>query len=118
MVYSDPYIHLSVADSHINYDLPRMRGNETPSDWKDRIWDTLMGYRKNHLLTDYNKRYLIARKPTYLYTCDVWFGVNIGICYSCNQLVYFKLGSGMSISMHSLWISIGVQIVLEINIVI
>jgi hypothetical protein len=30
MVYSDPYIHLSVADSHINYDLPRMRGNETP----------------------------------------------------------------------------------------
>jgi len=22
MVYSDPYIHLSVADSHINYDLP------------------------------------------------------------------------------------------------
>ncbi|CAG8700661.1 4989_t:CDS:2 [Funneliformis mosseae] len=33
--------------------------NETPSDWKDRIWDTLMVYRKNHLLTDYNKRYLI-----------------------------------------------------------
>lgn len=32
MVYSDPYIHLSVADSHINYDLPRMRGNET-RDW-------------------------------------------------------------------------------------
>ena len=86
MVYSDPYIHLSVADSHINYDLPRMRGNETPSDWKDRIWNTLMEYRKNHLLTDYNKRYLIARKPTYLYTCDIWFGVNIGICYSCNQL--------------------------------
>ena len=95
MVYSDPYIHLSVADSHINYDLPRMRGNETPSDWKDRIWDTLMGYRKNHLLTDSNKRYLIARKQTYLlYQCDVWFGVNIGICYSCNQLVYSKLGSG------------------------
>ena len=71
MVYFDPYIHLSVSDSHVNYDLPRMRENETPSDWKDRIWDTLMGYRKNHLLTDYNKRYLIARKPTYLYTCDV-----------------------------------------------
>ena len=78
MVYSDPYIHLSVADS----------------DWKDRIWDTLMEYRKNHLLTDYTKRYLIAKKPTYLYTCDIWFGVNIGICYSCNQLVYSKLGSG------------------------
>ena len=95
MVYSDPYIHLSVADSHINYDLPRMRGNETPSDWKDRIWDTLMVYKKNHLLTDYNKRYLIARKQTYLlYQCNVWFEVNIGICYSCNQLVYSKLGSG------------------------
>ncbi|CAB4489092.1 unnamed protein product [Rhizophagus irregularis] len=80
MVYSDPYIHLSVADSHINYDFPRMRGNETPSDWKDRIWGTLMEYRKNHLLTDYNKRYLIARKQTYLlYQCNVWFGVNIEI---------------------------------------
>ena len=54
-----------------------------------------MVYRKNHLLTDYNKRYLIARKQTYLlYQCNVWFGVNIGICYSCNQLVYSKLGSG------------------------
>ena len=94
MVYSDPFVHLSVTDSHINYDLPRIRENETPSDWKDRIWNTLMEYRKNHLLTDYNKRYLIARKPTYLYTCDVWFRINIGICYSCNQLVYSKLGSG------------------------
>ena len=105
MVYSDPYIHLSVADSHINYDLPRMRENETPSDWKDRIWDTLMviyldqsnsdGYRKNYLLINSHKRYLIARKQTYLlYQCNVWFGVNIGICYSCNQLVYSKIGSG------------------------
>jgi hypothetical protein len=54
-----------------------------------------MVYRKNHLLTDYNKRYLIARKQTYLlYQCNVWFRVNIGICYSCNQLVYSKLRSG------------------------
>ncbi|CAB4391104.1 unnamed protein product [Rhizophagus irregularis] len=72
MVYSDPFVHLSITDSHVNYDLPRMRGNETPSDWKDRIWDTLM--------------------------CNVWFGINIGICYSCNQLVYSKLGSGLSIT--------------------
>ena len=87
MVYSDPYIHLSETDSHVNYDLPRIRGNVIPSDWKDRIWNTLMGYRKNHLLIDSNKRYLIARKQTYLlYQCDVWFGVNIGICYSCNQV--------------------------------
>ncbi|CAG8609971.1 11357_t:CDS:10, partial [Funneliformis caledonium] len=38
----DKIYELFVADSHINYDLPRMRGNEIPSDWKDRIWDTLM----------------------------------------------------------------------------
>jgi hypothetical protein len=37
MVYSDPFVHLSITDSYVNYDLPRMRGNETPSDWKDRI---------------------------------------------------------------------------------
>ncbi|CAB4416324.1 unnamed protein product [Rhizophagus irregularis] len=82
-----------------------MRGNETPSDWKDRIWDTLMEYRKNHLLTDSNKRYLITRKQTYLlYQCDVWFGINIGICYSCNQLVYSKLGSGkQSVDMRCSW---------------
>ncbi|CAB4393492.1 unnamed protein product [Rhizophagus irregularis] len=83
MVYSDPFVHLSVTDSHINYNLPRMRGNETPSDWKDRIWDILMEYRKNHLLTDSNKRYLIARKQTYL-------------LYQCDEV-------GISISMHSLW---------------
>ncbi|CAB4400457.1 unnamed protein product [Rhizophagus irregularis] len=77
MVYSDPFVHLSITDSHVNYDLPRMRGNETPSDWKDRIWDTLM--------------------------CNVWFGINIGICYSCNQLVYSKLGSGQSVDMKCGW---------------
>ncbi|CAG8671308.1 5651_t:CDS:2, partial [Funneliformis caledonium] len=43
------------------------RENETLSDWKDRIWDILM--------------------------CNVWFRINIGICYFCNQLVYSKLGS-------------------------
>ncbi|CAB5206752.1 unnamed protein product [Rhizophagus irregularis] len=54
-----------------------------------------MEYRKNHLLTNSNKRYFIARKQTYLlYQYDVWFGINIGIYYSCNQLVYSKLGSG------------------------
>jgi len=37
------------------------------------------------------KENINGRKPTYLY---VWFRVNIGICYSCNQLVYSKLGSG------------------------
>ncbi|CAG8656947.1 954_t:CDS:2, partial [Funneliformis caledonium] len=45
-------------------------------------------------MTDTNKRYLIARKLRYLYSGDVWFRVNIGICYSCNQLVYSKLRSG------------------------
>ena len=51
MIYSDPLEHLSEIDSYVNYDLPRMRKNETPSDWKERIWDILMGYRKNRLLT-------------------------------------------------------------------
>ncbi len=48
-------MHLSITDLYVNYNFLRIYGNEIPSDWKDRIWDTLMGYRKNHLLTDSNK---------------------------------------------------------------
>ena len=50
-----------------------MRENETPLDWKDRIWDTLMVYRKNHLLTDYNKRYLMQENK-HIYYISVMFG--------------------------------------------
>ena len=42
MVYSDPLVHLSETDSYVNYDLARVHGNETPSDWKKQIWDTLI----------------------------------------------------------------------------
>ena len=71
MVYSDPFVHLSITDSHVNYDLPRMRGNETPSDWKERIWDTLMGYRKNHLTLI---RDILSPENKHIYYISVMFG--------------------------------------------
>jgi len=42
MVYSDPFVHLSETDLYVNYDLVKVHGNETPSDWKKQIWDTLI----------------------------------------------------------------------------
>ncbi|CAJ0902970.1 16615_t:CDS:2, partial [Entrophospora sp. SA101] len=41
-------------------------------------------------------RYLIARKMKYLWEGDLGHavGVSIAICYSCNNLVYSRIGSG------------------------
>ncbi|KAG9295323.1 hypothetical protein G9A89_021254 [Geosiphon pyriformis] len=49
--------------------------------------------RQQHVI---NMRYLVARKLKYLYEGDLGHaeGVSIAICYSCNKLVYSKIGSG------------------------
>ena len=36
--------------------------NETPGEWKERIWARLTYFRENDLLPDQSKRYLEARK--------------------------------------------------------
>ena len=42
--------------------MPQVRTNETPGEWKERIWTRLTYFRENDLLPDQSKRYLEARK--------------------------------------------------------
>jgi len=69
---------------------------ETPSDWMKRIWDQLINYKNSNRLNDDKKRYLIVRKMVYLYESDLGHatGVSIAICYSCNKLIYSRIGRG------------------------
>ena len=55
-----------------------------------------MNYKNSNRLNDDKKRYLIARKMVYLYEGDLGhaIGVSIAICYSCNKLIYSKMGCG------------------------
>ena len=90
MVYTDKCPVLSDTEWRDNCRFPVIHKGETPSDWKNRIWDQLMNYRNNNKLTDYNKRYLIARKMEYVegFSYGIAVKVNIAICFSCDQLVY------------------------------
>nr|CAG8557556.1 2750_t:CDS:2 [Entrophospora candida] len=42
--------------------MPQVRADETPGEWKQRIWDHLMYFRENDLFPSESKKYLEARK--------------------------------------------------------
>ncbi|CAH1770346.1 4986_t:CDS:1, partial [Entrophospora sp. SA101] len=42
--------------------MPQVRTNETPSEWKERIWDRLQYFRENVLLPYESRDYFKARK--------------------------------------------------------
>ncbi|RIB07778.1 hypothetical protein C2G38_2045717 [Gigaspora rosea] len=90
MVYTDNCPVLNDIEWRDNCQFPVIRDLETPSNWKNRIWNQLVNYRNNNKLTDYNKRYLIARKmeSTEGFSYRMAVKVNIAICYSCDQFVY------------------------------
>jgi len=96
MVYTDKCPVLSDTEWRDNCRFPVIHKGETPSDWMKRIWDQLTNYKNNNRLTDDKKRYLIARKMEYLWEGDLGHsvGISIAICYSCNKLVYSRIGSG------------------------
>ncbi len=90
MVYTDNCPVLNDIEWKDNCQFPVIRDEETPSDWKKRIWNQLVDYRNNNKLADYHKRYLIARKmeSTEGFSYHVAVKVNIAICHYCDQLVY------------------------------
>src|SRR5437660_9404191 len=49
MVYSDPFVHLSVIDSHINYDLPKIRRNSirTENEYCNMSFEDYMKLKNN-----------------------------------------------------------------------
>jgi len=67
--------------------MPQVRTNETPGEWKERIWDRLTYFREKNLLP--NKKYLQSRKLIQLADGTSYSPTNgIAICFSCDQLVY------------------------------
>jgi len=66
--------------------LPQVRTNKTPGNWKKRIWTRLTYFRENNLLPDQSKRYLEARKLI-RFLDDGSYAPEIGIAI-CDQLVY------------------------------
>nr|CAG8592301.1 14324_t:CDS:2 [Entrophospora candida] len=69
--------------------MPQVRTDETPGDWKSRIWARLMYFRKNDLFPGESKNYLEARISKILSDGSSYAPtIGIAICFSCNQLVY------------------------------
>ena len=69
--------------------MPQIQDNETPSEWKERIWPRLQYFRDNNILPESGKKYLKGRKIIYSWdnsTDSIENG--IAICLSCDQLVY------------------------------
>ena len=67
--------------------MAQVRTNETPAEWKERIWGRLTYFREKSLLP--NKRYLQARKLILLADGTSYAPtIEIVICFSCDELVY------------------------------
>lgn len=47
------------------YKMSDINPGETPSEWKEQIWDRLMYFKDNNLLPNESNRYFSARKTTY-----------------------------------------------------
>nr|CAG8574685.1 7364_t:CDS:1 [Entrophospora candida] len=69
--------------------MPVVRTNETPSEWKERIWVRLQYFRENDLLPYESKDYFKARKLIQFPDGNSYAPcIGIVICLSCNQLVH------------------------------
>ena len=66
---------------------------ETPSEWRNRIWDRLMYFRNKKYYTYSEKDYFCARKALpYLIDGQKFFPYcGMAICYSCNELIYLGI---------------------------
>ncbi|CAG8654038.1 1987_t:CDS:1 [Paraglomus occultum] len=69
--------------------MPQVRTNETPGEWKERIWERLMYFRENGLLPSQSKKYIEARKLIRFPDGSSYApAIGIAICFSCDRLVY------------------------------
>jgi hypothetical protein len=97
MAYRDyNYDSMTYEEMSEYYKLAVIKPGETPLDWKERIWERLMYFKNNNKLNGPRNCYLIARKMVgyNVYTPGGRAEkTNIAICFSCEQLVYIKLGA-------------------------
>src|SRR5947207_2736881 len=66
---------------------------ETPTEWRNRIWDHLMYFRNKKYYTYGEKDYFCTRKALpYLVDGQKLFPkCGMAICYSCNKLIYLGI---------------------------
>ena len=68
--------------------MAQVHTNETPAEWKERIWSRLQYFRENNLLPIGSKKYFNARKLIRLQDGTSYAPtIGIAICLSCNELV-------------------------------
>ena len=69
--------------------MPQVCTNETPGEWKQRIWSRLQYFKENGLLPIESKKYYNARKLIRFQDGRSYAPmIGIAICLSCNDLVY------------------------------
>ncbi|CAI2192829.1 16662_t:CDS:1 [Funneliformis geosporum] len=81
-------------EEHVEYiGLRHIMDGETPSEWRNRIWDRLMYFRNKKYYTYGEKDYFCAHKAL-LYLVDrqkLFPKCGMTICYSCNKVVYLGI---------------------------
>nr|CAG8613028.1 4072_t:CDS:2 [Entrophospora candida] len=66
--------------------MPQVRTDETPGDWKSRIWTRLMYFRENDLFPGESNKYLEASRPKKLSDGTLYAPtIGIAICFSCME---------------------------------
>lgn len=81
-------------EEYVEYtSLHRIMNGETPSDWKNRIWDRLMYFRnnKNYMYSEKDCFYAYKAKSYLVDGQEYVRECGMAICYSCNQLVYLGI---------------------------
>ncbi|CAG8734566.1 14237_t:CDS:1, partial [Funneliformis mosseae] len=73
--------------------LQDIKPGETPLEWKNRIWNNLMEFRKEDVLPLSTKKYLLARKVVNWENRSendhsICEPIGYAICYKCNNLIY------------------------------
>src|SRR5581483_4712500 len=81
-------------EEHVEYIRYRfIMDGETPSEWRNRIWDRLMYFRNKKYYTYGEKDYFCASiaLPYLVDGQKLFTKCGMAICYSCNELVYLGI---------------------------
>ncbi|CAB4495656.1 hypothetical protein RhiirA1_475437 [Rhizophagus irregularis] len=70
-----------------------IKNGETPTEWKNRIWDRLMYFRREkiHMYGKEDCFYAYKASPHLVDKQEYFKPCGMTICFSCNQLVYLGI---------------------------
>jgi hypothetical protein len=92
MTKSSLYGFEGTYEEYVEYiGLRHIMDGETPSEWRNRIWDRLMYFRNKKYYTYGEKDYFCARKALPVDGQKLFQNCGMAICYSCNKVVYLGI---------------------------